>query len=110
MFYILHNIILGVTTPKGRRGHTALVYNGSMLIYGGYRDLKGSSNELWAYHFGMYQMFIKYFKRLFKIQRISRVKSYLNKIYNFQALGIYTGTYLYTLVIYVLLAPLKQSV
>nr|CAI5831057.1 unnamed protein product [Callosobruchus analis] len=41
----------GVTTPKGRRGHTALVYNGSMLIYGGYQDLKGSCNELWAYHF-----------------------------------------------------------
>ncbi|CAG9854868.1 unnamed protein product [Phyllotreta striolata] len=41
----------GVSTPKGRRGHTALVYNGSMLIYGGYQDLKGSTNELWAYHF-----------------------------------------------------------
>ncbi|XP_057660577.1 uncharacterized protein LOC130896456 [Diorhabda carinulata] len=41
----------GVVTPKGRRGHTALVTNGSMLIYGGYQDLRGSSNELWAYHF-----------------------------------------------------------
>ncbi|XP_072401398.1 uncharacterized protein [Diabrotica undecimpunctata] len=41
----------GVTTPKGRRGHTALVTHGSMLIYGGYQDLRGSTNELWAYHF-----------------------------------------------------------
>lgn len=23
-----------------------------MLVYGGYRDLRGSSNELWAFHFG----------------------------------------------------------
>ncbi|KAK9722069.1 hypothetical protein QE152_g19863 [Popillia japonica] len=41
----------GVSTPKGRRGHTALVHKGSMLIYGGYQDLKGSCGELWAYHF-----------------------------------------------------------
>ncbi|XP_018563642.1 uncharacterized protein LOC108905316 isoform X2 [Anoplophora glabripennis] len=41
----------GVATPKGRRGHSALVYNGSMLIYGGYQDLRGSCSELWAYHF-----------------------------------------------------------
>ncbi|XP_074036460.1 uncharacterized protein isoform X1 [Leptinotarsa decemlineata] len=41
----------GVATPKGRRGHTALVHNGSMLIYGGYQDLRGSCSELWAYHF-----------------------------------------------------------
>lgn len=25
-----------------------------MLIYGGYQDLRGSSAELWAFHFGMY--------------------------------------------------------
>ncbi|XP_050310192.1 uncharacterized protein LOC126746125 isoform X2 [Anthonomus grandis grandis] len=41
----------GVTTPKGRRGHTALIHNGSMLIYGGYQDLRGSTGELWAFHF-----------------------------------------------------------
>lgn len=43
---------LDVVAPKGRRGHTALVHNGSMLIYGGYQDLKGSCGELWAFHFG----------------------------------------------------------
>ncbi|CAG9761028.1 unnamed protein product [Ceutorhynchus assimilis] len=41
----------GVATPKGRRGHTSLVHNGSMLIYGGYQDLRGSCGELWAFHF-----------------------------------------------------------
>jgi len=42
----------GSNVPKGRRGHTALVYRNSMIIYGGYRDLKGSTNEMWAFHFG----------------------------------------------------------
>lgn len=46
------DLILDVVAPKGRRGHTALVHNGSMLIYGGYQDLKGSCGELWAFHFG----------------------------------------------------------
>lgn len=41
----------GVSVPKGRRGHSALVHKGSMLLYGGYQDLRGSSNELWAFHF-----------------------------------------------------------
>jgi hypothetical protein len=42
----------GVTVPRGRRGHTALVHQGTMLVYGGYQDLRGSSNELWGFHFG----------------------------------------------------------
>jgi uncharacterized membrane protein YdjX (TVP38/TMEM64 family) len=25
-----------------------------MYIYGGYQDLKGSTSELWAFHFGKY--------------------------------------------------------
>ncbi|XP_069699123.1 uncharacterized protein [Periplaneta americana] len=41
----------GVTVPRGRRGHTALVHQGAMLVYGGYQDLRGSSNELWGFHF-----------------------------------------------------------
>lgn len=44
----------GTNVPKGRRGHSALVHRGSMLLYGGYRDLRGSSSELWAFHFGEY--------------------------------------------------------
>lgn len=42
----------GVAVPRGRRGHTALVHQGAMLMYGGYQDLRGSSNELWGFHFG----------------------------------------------------------
>ena len=42
----------GVVTPVGRRSHTALVFQDSMYIYGGYQDLKGSTSELWAFHFG----------------------------------------------------------
>jgi len=38
-------------TPRGRRGHTAVVFQDSMYIYGGYQDLKGSTAELWAFHF-----------------------------------------------------------
>ncbi|XP_066156596.1 uncharacterized protein [Euwallacea fornicatus] len=41
----------GLMAPKGRRGHSALVHNGTMFIYGGYQDLKGSSGEVWAFHF-----------------------------------------------------------
>ena len=41
----------GVVTPKGRRGHTAVVFQDSMYIYGGYQDLRGSTSELWAFHF-----------------------------------------------------------
>lgn len=26
-----------------------------MIIYGGYRDLKGSTNEMWAFHFGNFK-------------------------------------------------------
>lgn len=47
--------------PRGRRGHSALVHRGAMLLYGGYRDLRGSSNELWAFHFGKDMEYI-YFK------------------------------------------------
>ena len=41
----------GVVTPRGRRGHTAIVFQDSMYIYGGYQDLRGSTSDLWAFHF-----------------------------------------------------------
>ncbi|XP_023219241.1 uncharacterized protein LOC111621353 isoform X2 [Centruroides sculpturatus] len=37
--------------PSGRRGHTSVVYNGAMHVYGGYQDLRGSSSELWSFDF-----------------------------------------------------------
>lgn len=35
-------------SPSGRRGHTAVVFDYGMHVYGGYQDLKGSSDELWT--------------------------------------------------------------
>ena len=46
----------GSVVPKGRRGHSALVYEDSMLIFGGYQDLRGSTNQLWAFHFGKFKI------------------------------------------------------
>lgn len=40
--------------PRGRRGHCALIFGGHMLLHGGYQDLRGSSDELWAFNFGKY--------------------------------------------------------
>lgn len=51
----------GCVIPRGRRGHTALVHRGQMLIYGGYQDLRGSSSELWSFHFGItFAMYLIY--------------------------------------------------
>ena len=36
--------------PVGRREHVAVIFNGSLLIHGGYIDLKGPSDELWSYN------------------------------------------------------------
>ena len=36
--------------PQGRRGHSAVVHQDCMYIYGGYQDLRGSTSELWAFH------------------------------------------------------------
>ncbi|CAG9787012.1 unnamed protein product [Diatraea saccharalis] len=38
--------------PKGRRGHSAHALKDCLLVYGGYMDLRGSTNELWAFHYG----------------------------------------------------------
>ncbi|KAM3957770.1 LOW QUALITY PROTEIN: uncharacterized protein ACR2FA_008205 [Aphomia sociella] len=39
------------TGPRGRRGHSAHTLKDCLLIYGGYKDLRGSTNELWAFHY-----------------------------------------------------------
>lgn len=38
--------------PGGRRGHSAHALEDCMLVYGGYRDLHGSTDEMWAFHYG----------------------------------------------------------
>lgn len=42
------------SSPRGRRGHSAHTLKDCLLIYGGYKDLRGSTNELWAFHYGTY--------------------------------------------------------
>lgn len=38
-----------VHQPSGRRGHTAVMHEGFMHVFGGYQDLRGSSSELWIF-------------------------------------------------------------
>uniref|UniRef100_A0ACB8G1R4 Uncharacterized protein n=1 Tax=Sphaerodactylus townsendi TaxID=933632 RepID=A0ACB8G1R4_9SAUR len=45
------------TTPTNRKGHSAVVYRGSMYMYGGYIDMKGVSQEFWTFCFDTKQWF-----------------------------------------------------
>ncbi|XP_015912257.1 uncharacterized protein [Parasteatoda tepidariorum] len=38
-----------VHQPSGRRGHSAIMFDGFMHVFGGYQDLRGSSSELWIF-------------------------------------------------------------
>ena len=44
--------------PKGQKiskryGHSAVVYNDSMYVFGGYDDFGLTCNDLWEFNFGM---------------------------------------------------------
>ncbi|KPI95811.1 Tip elongation aberrant protein 1 [Papilio xuthus] len=41
----------GGVSPSARRGHSAHALDDCLLLYGGYMDLRGSTNELWAFHY-----------------------------------------------------------
>ncbi|XP_063364546.1 rab9 effector protein with kelch motifs-like [Cydia amplana] len=41
----------GGAGPRGRRGHSAHALKDCLLVFGGYKDLRGSTNELWAFHY-----------------------------------------------------------
>lgn len=38
--------------PTNRKGHSAVVEGSTMLVYGGFVDMKGSSQEFWSLDFG----------------------------------------------------------
>ncbi|XP_067890987.1 leucine-zipper-like transcriptional regulator 1 homolog [Heterodontus francisci] len=38
-------------TPKNRKGHSAVVFEAQMYVYGGYVDIKGPSQEFWNFSF-----------------------------------------------------------
>lgn len=42
----------GALGPRGRRGHSTHALKDCLLVYGGYKDFRGSTNELWAFHYG----------------------------------------------------------
>ncbi|XP_078084041.1 leucine-zipper-like transcriptional regulator 1 isoform X1 [Mustelus asterias] len=37
--------------PRNRKGHTAVVFEAQMYVYGGYVDIKGPSQEFWSFNF-----------------------------------------------------------
>ncbi|PKK28815.1 actin-fragmin kinase-like [Columba livia] len=39
------------SAPANRKGHSAVVYQSSMYIYGGYFGIRGISQEFWTFHF-----------------------------------------------------------
>ncbi|GBP66412.1 hypothetical protein EVAR_88746_1 [Eumeta japonica] len=41
----------GAEGPRGRRGHSAHALADCMLVYGGYKDFRGSTDEIWAFHY-----------------------------------------------------------
>ncbi|KAK1165918.1 hypothetical protein AOXY_G12409 [Acipenser oxyrinchus oxyrinchus] len=41
----------GRPVPINRKGHSAVIWDSAMHIYGGYIDMKGSSQEFWTFHF-----------------------------------------------------------
>ena len=51
-------IISEVKTPCSRRGHTAVVYQDALHVFGGYVDLKGAVNEFWSLDFGKMIVYI----------------------------------------------------
>jgi hypothetical protein len=44
--------VLGEGRPNKRYGHSAVVYRGSMYIFGGYDDFGLKCNDLWQLDFG----------------------------------------------------------
>lgn len=46
--------------PTNRKGHSAVVYNSSMYIYGGYLGIRGISQEFWSFHFGKFKSSIMF--------------------------------------------------
>ncbi|MGH0144271.1 UNVERIFIED_CONTAM: hypothetical protein FKN15_002527 [Acipenser sinensis] len=48
----------GRPVPINRKGHSAVIWDSAMHVYGGYIDMKGSSQEFWTFHFGPFLIFI----------------------------------------------------
>ncbi len=87
-----------VTTPRGVRGHSAVICHNAMHIYGGYRDLKGSSSELWTFDFGKYHLLknlvgrtgnpISVWKRILSETNLNITKIFQTFIIEFSAVAV----------------------
>ncbi|OXB81622.1 UNVERIFIED_CONTAM: hypothetical protein H355_008784 [Colinus virginianus] len=50
-FLFVLSLYFQSSAPTNRKGHSAVVYRGSMYIYGGYVGIRGVSQEFWTFHF-----------------------------------------------------------
>ena len=76
--WLKHKISSEVLTPCGRRGHSAVLFQNALHIYGGYIDLKGSTNEIWTFDLGSLNIFdlILYYG----VNDVQIVMNYMQKI------------------------------
>lgn len=44
--------------PTNRKGHSAVVLGSAMLLYGGFVDMKGSSQDFWSLDFGEFKLLL----------------------------------------------------
>lgn len=59
-FFLLTDVLclcVQTETPSNRKAHSAVVIGSVMLLYGGFIDMKGSSQDFWSLDFG--ELFIK---------------------------------------------------
>lgn len=41
--------------PSNRKGHSAVVVGSAMLVYGGFVDIRGPSQDFWKLNFGEFK-------------------------------------------------------
>lgn len=56
-FFANRRFCVQTETPSNRKAHSAVVIGSVMLLYGGFIDMKGSSQDFWSLDFG--ELFIK---------------------------------------------------
>lgn len=48
----IHSPGISGQQPNGRSGHSSLIYNNRLYVYGGYQQLNGTLSELWMFDLG----------------------------------------------------------
>lgn len=52
------SVCVQTQTPTNRKGHSAVVVGSAMLLYGGFVDMKGSSQDFWSLDFGEFELLL----------------------------------------------------